>query len=89
MSLWTRMLNLLPWHRQPLPVSELDAALAANTRAHESVAAEEAWLTDQMSKQSRRTQEMLGEIRERAAKGQRPSSALVAIAHTLKSLERP
>lgn len=86
---WHHMLDFLPWHRDPLPVPELDAALEANVAAHKDIAAEEAHLTEQLVEQQHRTEAMLDDIRKRATRGFRPNPTLVTIAHALKSLEKP
>lgn len=84
---WKSLINWLPWRCPRLPVPELDAALRANVEAHRGVAREEARLGDKLAIQQHRTEEMLDQIRARASKGGATSPALVAIAHTLKSLE--
>lgn len=86
---WHHMLDWLPWHRRPLPVPELDAALAANMAAHKDIAAEEASLNSQLAHQHSKAEAMLDGIRKRAAKGFQPNPTLVTIAATLKSMEKP
>lgn len=86
---WHHMLDWLPWHRRPLPVPELDAALAANMAAHKDIAAEEAHSTEQFVEQRHKAEAMLDGIRKRAAKGFQPNPTLVTVAAALKSMEKP